>query len=462
MLPKIHKLPDIEGCKFKTRPVISSCGAPLNRIAQFLDFYLLPEVKKSNAYLKDTADTIRKVESLVLPKDIILASVDVVGMFSAVPQNEAYEVAMQLLAKLNPWLYDPPMPSLRYMGKLLKLVLYRNAFEFNGKFYLQTSGCPMGLRSSPSLCCLVVNKLLEKVMSENSNVVSFNIYMDDSFLTWNNSIANLKAFIASLNTKHPSLQFTYTASEKEVQFLDLVIYKGERFKTQNILDVRCFTKPTETWCYLDRSSCHSPAVFKGFIKAELTRYVRNCNNIASYETKKKIFTEKLRARGYSRQEIQKASNEVDFQDRHKYVEEKEKAGKIPLVFKINYHPQIESKHIKNALTKHWDIISKDPELRRIFPEIPIIAFSRTKNLSDDLVRARMQVPVVEEKRHEPRPETTRPGSPTLHMLQDLETESRGFNDTFFFNTSDDDYECTSPPSSTSQMWEELEEENRHI
>ena len=42
MLPKIHKVPDIEGCKFKTRPVISSCGAPLNRIAQFLDFYLLP------------------------------------------------------------------------------------------------------------------------------------------------------------------------------------------------------------------------------------------------------------------------------------------------------------------------------------------------------------------------------------------------------------------------------------
>ena len=323
----------------------------------------------------------------------------------------------------------------------------------------------MGLRSSPSLCCLVVNKLLEKVMNENPNVVSFNIYMDDSLLTWNNSIENLEAFIASLNTKHPSLRFTYTASEKEVQFLDLVIYKGERFKTQNILDVRCFTKPTETWCYLDRNSCHSPAVFRGFVKGELTRYVRNCNNMASYETKKRIFTEKLRARGYSRQEIEKASNEVDFQIRHKYVAEKEKTGKIPLVFKIDYHPQIENKHIKNALTKHWDKISEDPELRRIFPEIPIIALSRTKNLSDDLVRARMKVPIKEEEKHEPGPETTRPGSPTLHVLQDLETESRGFNDTFFFNTSDNEEDYTSPSScssSTSQILEYLEQENEHV
>ena len=48
---------------------------------------------------------------------------------------------------------------------------------------------------------------------------------------------------------------------------DLVIYKGERFRTTNILDVRCFTKATETWCYLDRSSCHNPqclgVLFKG-------------------------------------------------------------------------------------------------------------------------------------------------------------------------------------------------------
>jgi hypothetical protein len=60
MLPKVHKVPPV-GSKFTGRPVVSHCGAPLNRISEFLDKYLLPEVQKSPAYLKDTADTIRKV-----------------------------------------------------------------------------------------------------------------------------------------------------------------------------------------------------------------------------------------------------------------------------------------------------------------------------------------------------------------------------------------------------------------
>jgi len=80
--------------------------------------------------------------------------------------------------------------------------------------------------------------------------------------------------------------------------------------------------------------------------------------------------------------------------------------------------------------KHWNIISDRPFLTRLFPEVPIIAYSRTKNLSEILVRARLParddvepVPI-----HDPRP-----GSPTLHMLEDLALESRGLEDFFTSN-----------------------------
>ncbi len=319
MLPKVHKEVKEPDRVFIGRPVVSSCSSPLNRIAEFLDFYLLPEVKKSPAYLKDTADTIRKIENLVLPDDIIVASIDVVSMFTAVPQEEAYEVAMETLSKVNRFSCDPPMPSLAFMGKMLTLVLYRNAFEFNGKYYLQVSGCPMGLKSSPSLCCLVVNKLVQEIMEMDEHLISFNIYMDDSLLMWSGTMEELERFIERINQLHPSLKFTYSASKQEIQFLDLIIYKGERFKTLNILDIRCFTKPTETWCYLDRNSSHNPAVFRGFIKGELIRYARNSNNRKDYEEKKSIFTTKLLARGYTRQEISKAANEVKFEDRKRFI-----------------------------------------------------------------------------------------------------------------------------------------------
>ncbi|XP_072020417.1 uncharacterized protein [Amphiura filiformis] len=276
MLPKVHKTP--KSGTFIGRPVTSHCGSPLNRISEFLDHYLLPEVQKAPTYLKDTADTIRKIEQLVLPSNIILASIDIVSMFTSVPQEEALEVAMEALEGVNPLSFDPPMPNLQYMRKLLTLVLFRNAFEFNGHHFLQISGTPMGLRSSVSLSCLVANRLVQKILHMDEHIISFHVYMDDSLMMWSGSVEQLEIFVSKINDLHPSLKFTHVASENEIQFLDLTIYKGDRFQSSNILDIKCFTKPTETWGYLDRSSCHNPSVFKGFIKGELIRLVRNSSD----------------------------------------------------------------------------------------------------------------------------------------------------------------------------------------
>jgi hypothetical protein len=299
------------------------------------------------------------------------------------------------------------------------------------------------LKSSPSISCLVVNKLVQLILQMETRIISFHIYMDDTILFWEGSMMQLEHFIARINTLHDTLTFTYVASHTEIQFLDLVIYKGNRFKASNILDIKCFTKPTETWCYLDRASSHSPSIFPGFIRGELIRYVRNSNNPESYEEKKSIFTSKLLERGYTKTEILSASSRVDFNNRPAYIAEKLKDNTIPLVFKTQYYPQISSKHIKNAITKHWNIVSDNNILKHIFPAIPIIAYSRAENLSDELVRARLHK--SEDTDIERIPKTQRPGSPTLHMLQDLESESRGFNDFYTYN-----YEQYPPESPTSR------------
>ena len=86
---------------------------------------------------------------------------------------------------------------------------------------------------------------------------------------------------------------------------------------------------------------------------------------------------------------------------------------------MNYFPHVKSLHIKNAHLKHWNIIS-------------IIAYSRTKILSDMLVRSRLEKGDDEDNTsvHD-----SRPGSPTLHMLEDLEMESKGLEE-FFTSHSD--------------------------
>ena len=433
MLPKIHKQPKT-GYRFIGRPVVSGCGSPLNRISEFIDHYLLPEVQRLTTYLKDTADTIRKIEALTLPDNIILATIDVVSMFTSVPQEEAFDIGMEIFHSINRLSSSPKMPTPRHMGKLLKLVLYRNSFEFDGNFYLQQKGVPMGLRSSVSLSCLVIDNLVKQIVTMSPHIVSFHIYMDDALLTWKGTLEELDLFINKINDLHPTLKFTYTASEERITFLDLEIFKGNRFQISKILDISCHTKATETWCYLQRDSCHNPAVFKAFIKGELIRYARNCNNHQSYEEKKNIFSEKLMERGYTKDEFEEASKEVFFTNRETYIAEKVHSETIPLVFKQPYFPHISGKHIKNAILKHWDIIRDHDVLSNIFNKPPILAFKRTKNLSDSLVRARFNTLKIEEQVDS---ETTTPvgeeTSNTLQNLQYLEMESRGFNDNFFYD-----------------------------
>ena len=85
LLPKIHKrLHDVPG-----RPVISNCGYYTENISSFLDFHLQPLAREVKSYIKDTNDFLKKLRSLPnLPDDIILCTVDVVGLYPNIPHDE--------------------------------------------------------------------------------------------------------------------------------------------------------------------------------------------------------------------------------------------------------------------------------------------------------------------------------------------------------------------------------------
>ena len=61
----------------------------------------------------------------------------------------------------------------------------------------------------------------------------------------------------------------------------------------------------------------------------------------------------------------------------------------PLVFKTIHTPHIQTRHLKKALIKHWNIIAGDPQLFRLFPDRPIIAYKRAPDLKDLLVKSRL-------------------------------------------------------------------------
>ena len=64
------------------------------------------------------------------------------------------------------------------------------------------------------------------------------------------------------NRHHATIKFTAEISDKETTLLDTCVYKGERFKKENILDVRSHFKPTETF----QLRTIPPATHQGSVK----------------------------------------------------------------------------------------------------------------------------------------------------------------------------------------------------
>ena len=89
-------------------------------------------------------------------------------------------------------------------------------------------------------------------------------FIDDVFSLWDIDKQEIDLFLEQANSFHPTIKFTAEIPDKEITFLDTVIYKGERFQKDAILDIKAHYKPVETFQYTHYISCHPPGVKRGF------------------------------------------------------------------------------------------------------------------------------------------------------------------------------------------------------
>ena len=247
-------------------------------------------------------------------------------------------------------------PSSENLTYLLRILLENNIFEFNGKVYKQLIGCAMGNKCSPSVIDTqmyeITNEIIEKFQHKNK-ILYHARYRDDGIILFNGTKEEILNFFEIANSHHRLIKFTYEILEESTTFLDITVFKGERFNTSNILDVKTHFKPTNTFQYLNRTSAHNSAVFKAFIKGEAIRQIRNTNNNNSLQKTLSEFKRHLLKREYNTNEIETAINEASMTNRStllKSIKTKEKKKKIPLVFVTKYNPSVSKlrkKLIKN-------------------------------------------------------------------------------------------------------------------
>ena len=185
--------------------------------------------------------------------------------------------------------------------------------EIISKFMaLQWEGRKMAVAFATIFMAAVENEIIKACTAKP---LEWKRYIDDVFSLWDTTIDEINLFISHANKFHPTIKFTAEISEKEINFLDTIIFNGERFYVDSVLDVRTHFKPTETFQYTHFSSCHAPEVPKGFIKGEGLRLLRTNSSRTLFEENIHRFKLRLRDRGYPDDLLNKTLEKVKFTDR---------------------------------------------------------------------------------------------------------------------------------------------------
>ena len=105
----------------------------------------------------------------------------------------------------------------------------------------------------------------------------------------------------------------------------------------------------------------------------------------------KDLSEQLKERGYQKQVTDQAIEKAKHMERQNLLSYKPKptANKAVLRFVKTYHPDLPK--VRGIVDKHWPIIDSSDHLSTVFPQKPIMAYRRPKNLRDHLVRAKLRL-----------------------------------------------------------------------
>ena len=309
LLPKVHKTMDKwskPGIMPPGRPIVSDCSSESYHISEYIDSFLQPLASKHPSFLKDTQDFLEKIRRQCVNSNSFLVSMDIDSLYTNIDNTSGLLAVKKAFLK-----YPAENRPDNALLDLLKISLEGNDFEFNNEIFLQIHGTAMGKKFAPSYANIFVADWEERALEKCPlKPECFWRFLDDIFCVWNHSKKEFFEFVEILNSVDPSIRVKVEIHEKEMNFLDTTIYKGNLFNHCNILDSKVYSKPTDTHQLLHTNSFHPPHTFKGIIKSQILRYRQICNNVEDFNCAYKILETALRKRGYNRSKMRKIKQEV--------------------------------------------------------------------------------------------------------------------------------------------------------
>lgn len=375
VLPKIHK-PQASwpqpGKMPAGRPIISDVNSETYRISEYIDSKINPLACRHTSYVKNTYDFIDKLKKINIDEDVLLVTGDVTSLYTNMNLDRTIDCVKKAFLDYP----DASRPD-RYIVDLLTVALKFNDFNFNSKYFLQTTGTAMGKRFSPALANLY---LLE---FDNAAMKGFSVkprcfyrYLDDIFFLWPASQAHmLKQYEAFLNSIITDIKITLNHNSAQINFLDVTVFIKNR-----TIGTKTYFKETDTHQLLHKTSHHPPHTFKGLIKAQLIRYKRLSTHKSDYLHTCNILFHHLKRRGYTYAELRRDKMKIWFNYKEKEKQQTNTSQLMPIIIDFTPISGQLAKLYRNTLTNQTAI--KDIK--------PIIAYKNHTNLRNLLVRSRLE------------------------------------------------------------------------
>ena len=181
---------------------------------------MLSPLTKSHYNIASTTDFIEKMKSLKIESNYKMVSLDVVSLFTSVPQDFTINLILDKI-------YKDKMITTKFsrdnLKTLLELCTKDMHFSFNDTIFKQVNGVAMGSPLGPVIANIFMVELEELMVPKLAGKMSlWYRYVDDTFtFVRDGEIGNI---LDILNNFHSNIKFTYEVEkDKKISFLDVQV-----------------------------------------------------------------------------------------------------------------------------------------------------------------------------------------------------------------------------------------------
>ncbi|CAF1215941.1 unnamed protein product [Rotaria sordida] len=302
-LPKIRGQPKLHKIDTPMRIVTCSRDTITSPISQFI-FRIIKELRTTlNGVVCNTSKFVKIISDVKLNQDEHLASLDIQDLYTNIPVSKAIDITLKRLDESKK-LDNLPFTKTD-IKELLNLALKNSYFQFNGKFYKQKTGLPMGNTLSPILADIYMDEYQKQHLHEVNIPNKIWRYVDDILIITKMNKPQLEKYVYDLNKIRGTIKFTSEFEQNDqINYLDTMLTKTI-INNEIILKVRWFRKDTAADRLLNYESSHGKSIKNNIVKNMTARILETTQDNKDQQEDLNKLRDMLLRSNYPLREIEK-------------------------------------------------------------------------------------------------------------------------------------------------------------